>query len=31
MVDYPKLLQWALSKAGGDRAAAVDLIVDAAS
>ncbi len=28
-MDYSKLQQWALAEAGGDRAAAVDLIVDA--
>jgi hypothetical protein len=28
VIDYRKLQQWALDKAGGDRAAAVDLIVD---
>jgi hypothetical protein len=29
VIDYPKLQQWALTEAGGDRVAAVDLIVDA--
>jgi hypothetical protein len=29
VIDYRKLQQWALDKAGGDHAAAVDLIVDA--
>jgi len=29
VIDYAKLQQWALAEAGGDRAAAVDLIVDA--
>jgi hypothetical protein len=29
VIDYPKLLEWALAQADGDRAAAVDLVVDA--